>query len=475
MRVRLLLWVLAMAALGLAVTGATMVTIEARRVDAAADAALQRECEEFAREAASGVDPETGVAFADVGRLLLVTLQHRVPGPYQTYFTMLDGEPHVFTGGARPVALEDEPAALAAIRAVQGDSVVVRDVTTSVGAVRLAVVPVRMVDQSASGAFVIAYALGAEHQDLADLAQLFSLLSAASLLLIGLVGWLITGELVRPLSLLRKATARAEAQNLGEHIPADGVDEIAELTRNYNAMIDRLQESFTAQRQLVDDVGHELRTPVTIVRGHLELLDPHDPAAVAAARTLLLEETERTGRLVGDLITLAKTGRPDFLAPGLVELEELTHEVLGKARALGDRRWVLDAAADIAFVADGQRLTQAWLQLAENAVKYSAPNTEIGLGSAFDGERVRLWVRDAGMGIAPGDRERIFDRFVRGETGTDGSGLGLTIARAIAAAHAGDIGVSSTPGEGSTFTLSIPARAAGAPTNIFPEESWDES
>lgn len=462
MRARILLWVLVMAALGLAVTGGTMLAIESRRIDLAADAALQREYAEFAREAADGVDPATGLPFEDVGALLLAALQHRVPGPYQTFLTALDGQPHAYSGGQRPVELENEPAAMAAIRAVAPqDGVTVRDVTTSVGQVRLAVVPVAAPGQPA-GSFVVGYAVGLEKEGLAELARLFGWLAGLVLLLIGLAGWVVTGEIVRPLARLRSATAAASAPDIGAPIPVTGQDELAELTENYNALTARLRSAFAAQRQLVDDVGHELRTPVTILRGFLETLDPADPAAVAHARTLLLAETDRMARLVSDLLTLARTERPDFLAPGLVELEELTHEVFLKARALGERAWVLAAVADVPLTADGQRLTEAWLQLAENAVRYSAPGSEIALGSAADAGAVRLWVRDQGVGIAPADQERIFHRFTRaaGGSGADGSGLGLPIARAIAAAHGGSIAVDSAPGVGSTFTIVIPTAAA---------------
>lgn len=458
-RARVLLWVLVMASLGLALTGTTMLALQARTIDTAADRSLEREYGEFVNLARSGVDPATGQPFDDVARLLRVALQYRFPERNLTYFTMLDGQPYLFSGGARFVRLEDEPAALAAIRAHGEATVLVDDVMTSVGAVRIAVVPVTVAGSPETGTYVMAYAIGLEKEGVAAMARLYLLLAAVALLLIGAAGWFVTGELVRPLALLRAATARTSATDLQARIPVTREDEIGDLARNYNAMLDRLTESFEAQRQLVDDVGHELRTPVTIVRGHLEVLDPRDPDAVAETRALLLDETERMGRLVSDLITLAKTGRPDFLAPGVVEVEELTLEVYEKARALGERRWVLGDVADLRLEADGQRLTEAWLQLAENAVAYSAPGTAVAMGSSLAGAEVRLWVRDEGVGIAPDDQARIFEQFARADTLVDGSGLGLTIARAIMEAHGGRVDVVSTPGVGSTFTLVLPVPA----------------
>lgn len=456
-RAGILVWVLLMAALGLAVTGGTLLAIQSSRIDDAADRSLKNEYEEFVRQAA-GVDPATGEPFTDVRRLLVTALRYRVPGAFQTIFTMVDGEPYVFSGGDRPVALEDEPAALAAIRAVPADGgVAVLDVPTSVGPVRIAVVPVA-VTEGASGSYVVAHAVGLERQGVTNLALLYVGLSGLSLLVIGLVGWQVSGELVRPLNLLRAATARTSATDLGARIPVAGQDEIAELTVNFNAMLDRLQGSFEAQQQLVDDVGHELRTPVAIVQGYLELLDPDDPAAVAETRALLLNETDRMGRLLGDLIILAKSGRPDFVTPAAVELEEFTVECFDKARALADRSWALEQVADALVVVDAQRLTQAWLQLAENAAKYSAPGSVVALGSSVCGGEARLWVRDEGVGIPAEDLGRIFERFARSDTarGTEGSGLGLTIAQAIAEAHVGRVEVTSIPGEGSTFTIVVP-------------------
>ena len=125
-----------------------------------------------------------------------------------------------------------------------------------------------------------------------------------------------------------------------------GSDEIADLTDNFNRMLDRLEESFLAQRQLLDDVGHELRTPITVIRGHLDVLDVADPAAVASARALLLDESDRMNRLVEDLILLAKVRQPDFVRPEPVELVEVTDGAFAKARALGPRHWLLEDAGD---------------------------------------------------------------------------------------------------------------------------------
>jgi signal transduction histidine kinase len=225
-------------------------------------------------------------------------------------------------------------------------------------------------------------------------------------------------------------------------------------------MLDRLETAFDSQRLLLDDAGHELRTPLTILRGHLELLDPADPADTAATRALALDEVDRMHRLVEDLVTLAKAERPDFVQLAPVDVGRLTDDVLDKARALGQRRWSIDERVEATVWLDAQRITQAWLQLAANAVKFSADGTKVAFGSAVQHGRVRLWVRDEGPGVSPEDSGRIFERFTRGHAGrgVEGSGLGLPIVTAIAEAHGGTIQLRTRLGEGSTFTLDLPAQ-----------------
>ena len=176
-------------------------------------------------------------------------------------------------------------------------------------------------------------------------------------------------------------------------------------------MLDRLDSGFVGQRQFLDDAGHELKTPLTVLRGHLELLDAERPAEVAQTRELLLDEVDRMSRLVGDLILLAKSRRPDFVAsaggPGRAD------RACWRRPGLGDRDWRSTASPAATRRLDEQRLTQAALQLADNAVKHTRPRRHVAIGSRGRGV-VRLWVRDTGDGVGRGARGRIFERFGRG-------------------------------------------------------------
>nr|WP_244632993.1 HAMP domain-containing sensor histidine kinase [Aeromicrobium sp. CFBP 8757] len=292
----------------------------------------------------------------------------------------------------------------------------------------------------------------------------YALLAALSVVLIaGLASW-SAGRLLRPVRRLRETAQGISDGDLGGRLEVTGHDDLSDLQRTFNDMLDRLESSFVTQRQLLDDAGHELRTPLTVLRGHLEVLDLDDPDDVAATRELLLDEIDRMARLVDDLLMLAKARRPDFVRPHATDVESLTHGAIDRARALADRRWVLDAVARTSVPLDGQRITQALLQLSANAARHTSPGDEIGIGSRLHEGRVELWVRDTGTGVDPAIAVDIFDRFSRGDDSDDGFGLGLSIVSAIAEAHHGDVVLDATSDRatspGATFRIRIPTGAA---------------
>jgi two-component system OmpR family sensor kinase len=214
---------------------------------------------------------------------------------------------------------------------------------------------------------------------------------------------------------------------------------------------------FDAQRRLLDDVRHELKTPITIVRGHLEVMDPTDAEDVAAIRDLGIAELDRMTRLIGDIDLLASVDSDHFTMT-TVDVAALTQRVWELVSVIPDRRWSVEQTGAAMIRGDRDRLLQAWLQLADNASKYSPDGSSIEIGSAVGASGVQLWVRDHGPGIPPALRHRIFRRFDRG-TGkrtVGGSGLGLAIVDTIAKSHGGHCSVTDTPGGGATFTLEIP-------------------
>ncbi|GAA4732377.1 HAMP domain-containing sensor histidine kinase [Isoptericola chiayiensis] len=474
-RTKVLASVLAMSALGLAVTWTVTDAIQTQGIVDRVEDELDQEVEEFRVLATRGVDPATGDPFTGVAELLQVAIERNVPGPDQMLVTFVAGEPQLYSPQwARPVV--DDPALRDLVDSIPPDAsrVSQRWIDTEVGRMDVAAVPVSVTGSDDHGTYVVGIGTDMALASQLALRQTFALVSVAVLLLVGAVGWVVAGRLLRPLELLAATAQQVGGDDLTRRAPVTGDDDVASLGRAFNTMLDRVSDAFDAQRQFLDDAGHELRTPLTVLRGHLELLDPDDAQDVAETRALLLDETERMSRIVEDLVLLAKADRPDFVQVGQVDLGRLTDDLHDKARALGDRTWLVDERAEATVRGDEQRLTQALLQLADNAVKYTPPGTRVALGSAVRDGTAVLWLRDEGPGVPEAELDRIFERFVRVDaTGERGSGLGLAIVAAIAAGHDGT--VAATRGDptgaapGLRVTLTWPA-AVVAPDRT-PEET----
>ena len=470
MRARVLGAVLVLTAFGVLMAGVSAHLTNRDRTEQSITEVLLRSVTEFQRLATDGEDPETGEPFATASRLVYVALQRMVPAADEGMLGYVDGRRRWDAPVTVAVRLEEDPELLAHLDAYDPSQPgTVRRVTTSTTTWSYAAVPVSStaLDTPDSAMFVAAVDVDAVFEPVEATFRTFLLFALAVFVLVGIVGWLVAGRLLAPLTSLRRTAQAITDSDLSQRIEVTGDDDVSELARTVNAMLDRLEAAFSSQRELLDDVSHELRTPLTVLRGNLELLDPHDVDDVEATRTLALDEIDRMGRLVDDLTLLAGAQRPDFVQPQHEDLGLLTDDVFDKARLLGDRAWSLVARADAEGEVDRQRLTQAWLQLAANAVKFSAEGSAVRIGSRVRDGSLEAWVADEGRGIEPADLERIFDRFERTDRAVTGSGLGLAIVSAIARAHGGKVRVESEPGAGSTFTIVIPLRmsdAEGRPT-----------
>jgi two-component system OmpR family sensor kinase len=467
-RTRVLAAVLLLAGLTVLIAGATSYVLQAQRTDARIDDSLAGTVDGLRTLMASGVDPRTGKDVASVSDVLYLAVQQRTPAGHEGVVALVDGSPLWLAPASVPTRLENDPALMTALAAIDEKAPVqLRTITTPTTQYRVAAVPVTVDGDRKHGLYVVAADRGAERADLRQVFLSYATIAIGSLAIIGVVAWLLVGRLLRPVRLLRDTARRITESDLSERIPVTGSDDLSDLARTVNAMLDRLEGAFGSQRRLLDDVGHELRTPLTIVRGHLELVDPDDPEDVRATRALALDELDRMQRLVEDLMTLATTDRPDFLRPRPTAVGPLTDDVLDKARPLGDRRWRVESRADVTVEVDPQRVTQAWLQLISNAVAFTSDGAVIAIGSRVTDDRLRVWVRDEGPGVDPEDREIIFERFHRVRSDAPhagrpegGAGLGLPIVAAIAAAHHGTVRVEDPPHgpPGAVFVLDLPAR-----------------
>lgn len=283
-----------------------------------------------------------------------------------------------------------------------------------------------------------------------------------------LIAWIVASRITKPIRSLRTVAQEINDKNFSGRVHVKGDDDVAAMGHTFNQMLDRLEESAMIERQFMDDVSHELRTPITIVRGHLELMERTEEQN----QTLMLvdDELERMARIVSDLLTLAKSERPDFVSPHPVDVADLMITLDSKVQAFTNHHWAISEIAEGEANLDEQRITQALVQLCANAAQYSPEGTTISLGSAFDGtgdSRVlNLWVRDRGPGVSPEDAATLFERFKRNNkknpaTATKhsiGAGLGLAIVRSIAEAHNGSVWIAQPDDEnGSIFGLTVPA------------------
>ena len=308
------------------------------------------------------------------------------------------------------------------------------------------------------GVFVVAYTTAKERQEVLEELYIFLQVKGVGLVIALVIGWFISGRLLASLRNLSAAARSISKSDLNKRISVQGQGEIAELAMTFNSMMNRLQSAFNSQRNFINDAGHELRTPITIIRGHLELMG-NDPQEQKETIALVIDELDRMSRFVDDLLFLAKTKQPDFLRREIVDLGSLMEELYTKVKVLAERDWQLESKASGKIIADRQRLTQAILNLAQNATQHTQPNDRIAIGSSSAPKEVRFWVKDTGSGIPRSERERIFERFARGANirrSSLGAGLGLPIVDAIAKAHDGRVELSSEVGVGSTFTIVIP-------------------
>ncbi|MCA1186672.1 MULTISPECIES: cell wall metabolism sensor histidine kinase WalK [unclassified Saccharopolyspora] len=437
-------------------------------------AALEQEGHEFVNFAHVGRDPATGVPIGDPEVLFETYLGQQYPDAWEALIGTWDTP----TGLQMRVQSQDK-----GTRAAVHDPGLLERISHSAareGTARSSAGPLRWVKvevhtrDGGHAWFITGHFTAADVSEVHEVVRTLVLVSAFGVLLAAASSWVVAGAILAPVRVVRQTAAEISEHDLTRRIPVEGRDDIAALAYQFNAMLDRLESAFSTQRQFVDDASHELRTPITIVRGHLELLGD-DPEERDEVVRLCTDELDRMTRIVEDLLMLAKADRPDFVHPAEVSLAELTSDIDAKVRSIADRRWVLESIGEGDVVVDAQRLTQAVVQLAQNAVQHTEDGSEIRIGSALSLGRLTLWVTDRGPGVDPAEVEQIFARFAHGSgPGRGGAGLGLAIVAAIAEAHQGRVRVLSEPGNGATFGLDLPAWPGAVP-GLVPPATTEEA
>ncbi|MCU1545040.1 MAG: sensor histidine kinase [Homoserinimonas sp.] len=442
-RARILASILLVTIAGMTIAGVAAFLLQRERVMSTIDTKLTNTVDALRFIAAGGQG--SNEVPATVSDFLTLAMQRVLPDHNESTVGLVDGAPAFVPSSDLSFRLDEDEKFIALVTSLADtDNVVMGTVNAEAGQLRYVIIPVRLDGDDTVGHYVSAYNLDAEVEAIADSFRTYAAIAAITLFLVGLVAWGVAGRLLRPIRTLRDTAARITESDLSERIEVVGSDDVSDLTATVNDMLGRLEGAFISQRRLLDDVGHELKTPITIIRGHLELLDPEHANDLAETRELAIAELDRMTTLVSDIALLATSQTPGFVNPIVCPVSDLTRSVYAKAKALSTKhQWVLAETAELTALIDVQRMTQAWLQLAENAAKYCPQGTAIEIGSTpsvDDGELfIDLWVRDHGPGIPVNQLERVFDRFMRSNEGrgVDGSGLGLSIVTAIANAHDG--------------------------------------
>lgn len=346
------------------------------------------------------------------------------------------------------VALLDSPRGLATASVIEA------------GGMRVLTTPIKSGDRTV-GTLRVANPLTPVQQAQSSLRHAFVIVGSLALLVAIVVGIGLAGLIAAPLRRIARVAAAVNAGDLSVRTGTDGGrGEVGVLSDSFDHMLDRLERAFKRQRDFVSDASHELRTPLAVLRAQVELLDREtDQRRRHEGTVTLLRRLDELDRLVGDMLTLATAEAGQLIEPESIELHGFFEDLRRDLPLFGDRDFQL-RPVEGTLRADPDRLTQVLRNLIRNAVAHTRPGDRVVIAARAHDHWLELSVSDSGPGIPPGEREKIFERFHRVDSGRSrdrgGSGLGLAIARAIIEAHGGSIRVESTPGHGAAFRIELP-------------------
>lgn len=453
-RSRLITAVLVLVALTLVIVGSVTYFLERNQIHERLETDLRISTEQFA---ALATDTYASRDVTSLDALLHDTLGHTVPRDNEGAVGFVGSRPAWTQPGGLDLADDQEfmDFLRERVTAMAGQDGEISRHRTAEATYIYAILPLQVGDLG-QGSYVVAYDLDDEMSNLDETIRVFAIASIICLGVLALFSWILAGRLLAPVRQLTKTADQISTTDLGARLDVSDDADLGKMAVTFNSMLDRLQGAFSSQMKLLDDAGHELRTPITIIRGHLELMDAEDTAEVEQVRSLAIEELDRMHRLADDLVLLAKAKRPDFVTKKPVDVGPFIDHISDLVETLAPQRCEIEGRVEAIVDMDEQRMTQAMVQLVANASKFSPADSVIRIGAAISAGFLRLWVRDEGVGIAPEHVETIFERFGRIDPSTEGTGLGLTIVAAIAASHGGSVDVQSEVGRGTTMTLEVP-------------------
>ena len=455
-RVRLTLWYVAVFGLVLAGFSIFVYVVLTKNLYARLDQSLSRAAEVVAGELRSEIAEHNGDASAGAAQTLT---ELHLPG---TFVAMFDGERLLASNfdddrlSPRGLLSAAPPENQTAFHTVKGYG--------SEGA-RVALLSA----QADKKIYLVAVAesLDTLIEQLKSIRRIFYVGFPISLLVAGIGGFILSKKSLAPVVAMSLQAERISARNLHERLRIGNKDdELGHLGRVFNDLLSRLDGSFESMREFIADASHELRTPLSIIRGEADVALSHerDPKEYSDALTIIQDEAKRLSRIVDDMMALARAdaGQRQLQIEEFY-LNDLVEECCRAATVLTVREGIslkLAPTADIPFRGDEELLRRMLLNLLDNAIKYTPSGGSVSVELSREKDEVRIIVSDTGVGIPADDAPHVFERFYRVEKARSradgGSGLGLAIAKWVAEAHKGSIHLVSSPGQGSTFTVSLP-------------------
>ncbi|HET6811627.1 MAG TPA: HAMP domain-containing sensor histidine kinase [Acidimicrobiales bacterium] len=381
------------------------------------------------------------------------------------------GGPPLGSAGSR--YLLDSPA-LAGLLTHPLDSSVLRHQDVAGRPAALLAAPIRT-GASGAGTLVVAVDLAGLRSDQHRVLALAAAEALVALVVGATAAYLLLRRLLRTIGAMTAAASAIGAGDLDQRLGDPGTDdEVGKLASTFDWMLDRISLGVAAQRRLLSDVSHQLRTPLTVARGHLEVLKRRgadDPAEVGDTISIVLDELDHMKALVERLLLLGRVLEPDFLEIDLVDLRTFMADLTEAARVLARRRWSAPPAPDVVLRVDEAKLRGALLNLIDNAVRATREGDEIEVcAERLDDGGVALTVADSGPGIPAEERAGVMARFARPTVAdTEGSGLGLAIVKAVAEAHGGTFSLDASRLGGLGATMVVPSARVLEPVEALEE------
>ncbi len=463
-RARLTAWYSAVLAVVLIAFGAVSYGVTRSQISATADEALVT----TARELAAALSNETGDASGALGEPATEVLLD---------FRYSDQPIFVFSPDGKPVASSSTPGARTLDLRPLRERIMRRQygfstISAIPGDFRLFTLPARVLGRP----YVVAVgrSMAAQERTFEQLRRSMLLAIPLALLAAALGGYLLARQTLAPVSQMSRMAREIGADRLEDRIPvANPRDELGELAQTLNGLLERLHQSFQLQRRFMADASHELRTPVSILQGELDVTlarENREAREYRDSMEIMRRSVRKLTRIVRDLFLIARTDAGQYpVRHGTFFLDEVVTTTVHELRTLAAERGVRIVAeheSEMALEGDEDLIQRMLANLIENAIKYTPAGGEVFVIAAASNGCYRLTVRDTGIGIEPESQPRVFERFYRGDlaravtvsenTRGSGAGLGLPIARWVADAHGGTISLLSSSEKGSTFEVVLP-------------------